>query len=90
MKLKDLLAKLPADKIEHLKWGSAGAIGMVGLLVLALRVHPSVALAVGGVMLGWGVERYQAVRKEGVPSNADAVATAIPCWVAAAIWWLAA
>lgn len=76
------------ESLTHLKWGAAAALALALLLAVALFVHPAIALAVAGPLFGWALERYQAIRREGVASKRDIVATAIPFEAAAAVWAL--
>lgn len=66
------------DKLRHLKWGSAFALGIGATLMISRYVSPGVAIIVAGIVMGWAVERYQAVRHEGTPDKADWIATAMP------------
>lgn len=79
---------LPADFLLHLKGGTLAAVAMVALLLIAVLINPPLALALAGPLFGWGIERYQAIRREGVASKRDIVATAIPFEIAAAVWAL--
>lgn len=80
---------LAADKIAHLKWGTAGALALMAALWVAQHWHPAAAVALAGPLLGWALERYQAVRREGEVSWRDAVATAAPFEVMALVLWAA-
>ena len=53
-------------------------------------VSPPLSVALAGPLFGWGIERYQAIRREGFPDRADMIATAAPFEVIAAAWaaWL--
>ncbi|MBE7419818.1 MAG: hypothetical protein HS128_19100 [Ideonella sp.] len=66
------------DTALHLVGGLLVAIGAVALLLIGRYVGWGAAIAVAGVLMGWGVERYQAIRREGAPSRADLVASAAP------------
>lgn len=79
---------LPEDILRHLKGGALAAAVLAVLLALSHLVHPALALALCGPLFGWGVERYQEIRREGVPSKRDIVATAIPFEILAAVVWL--
>jgi len=70
--------QLPADKALHLKAGALFAAGAVVMLLVARYAGPGIAVAASAVGMGWGVERYQAIRHEGTPSNADWAASAAP------------
>lgn len=65
---------------------AAGALGV--LLLIGRYVHPALAMAVCGLVFPWAIERYQAIRKEGVASKRDMVLGAIPFEIIAAAWWL--
>lgn len=79
---------LTDDIILHLKGGAIAAAAQVAVLLLAVLASAPLALALAGPLFGWGIERYQAIRREGVASKRDIVATAIPFEVAAAVWAL--
>jgi hypothetical protein len=76
------------DKRAHLMWGTAAALATVALLLAAQHIGGPAAVALAGPVVGWALERYQAVRREGVASWADAVATAAPFEVVALLWHL--
>lgn len=95
---------LPKDKIKHLKGGAMVLVAVLALdLVLQLLgVHAVPALMfIAGLVAGASVEATQqadnmAARLEGLPpphevSVWDLVASAGPCWLAAAVlefaWW---
>jgi hypothetical protein len=79
---------LAPDKKLHLQWASAGAAGLVALILMALYAHPSLALAVAGPALGKALERYQ-VARGGTADSKDIPYTAAPFIVAAALWGVA-
>ena len=74
------------DKRLHLKLGTALAVGMLADLLLAIYVSGPLALAVGAVGMGWSLERYQAIRREGVANYSDMLASALPGLLLAAAW----
>ena len=55
-------------------------------LLLAIYVSGPLALAVGAVGMGWSLERYQAIRREGVANYSDMLASALPGLLLAAAW----
>jgi hypothetical protein len=78
-----------ADKLLHLKLGALLALAIAADIALAVYVSPPLAISLGALALAWGVERYQAIRREGVASYADMAAGAVPGQVAALAWgWL--
>jgi hypothetical protein len=78
-----------ADKVVHLKWGSAAAAGVLLLLWVGSLLGWPAAIALSGVAVAYTLERYQAIRREGTASWQDMVATAAPFQaVALAVWWL--
>lgn len=50
-------------------------------------LHPGLALAVTGWLFGWGLERYQAIRREGTPALDDLIASAAVPTVAGLAWF---
>lgn len=72
----------------HLYGGLVAAFALVLLLFIAHNWHPAAALAVAGPLFGWGIERYQAIRREGVAGWRDIVATALPFEAVAVLCWL--
>lgn len=72
----------------HLQGGLIAAIALTVLVEMAIHLHPALAVAVGGWLFGWGIERYQAIRREGDPSKRDIVATAAPFQAVAVLLWL--
>lgn len=79
---------IPADKLLHLKYGAALALLLLALSLIAIKLGPHWAIGVGGWVLAWGVERYQAIRREGTASRADMVASALPATVLAFVVWV--
>jgi hypothetical protein len=67
---------LEPDKIMHLKLGAALAALLALIVLVALYVGPGYAVAFGAVAFGIGVELYQKIHDAGVPSLADAAASA--------------
>lgn len=74
---------MEADKIKHLAGGALCTLWALGLLWVYQRTGIPAALLYAS-SIGIGVELYQAIRHEGTPDPADAVATAVP-FIAAAI-----
>lgn len=72
------MALIPADKLQHLKWGAGLAGLLIGTLAIGKYVAPWAAVVAGQVALAAGVEWYQKVRNEGTPSVMDAAATFAP------------
>lgn len=66
------------DKRLHLQAGALLALLLVAVALLTLHASPGLAVAAGSVAMGWGVERYQAVRRDGEASYADMTASAAP------------
>lgn len=69
---------IPADKLLHLKYGTLFALMTAAAMWFAVRYGIGWATAGGSVVMGWALERYQAIRREGTPSMADAAASAAP------------
>ena len=70
--------RLAPDTIVHLKAGFAAAV-LLGAVVAASKAFgPGWAVAAGSLALSWGLERYQAIRREGTPSDRDLIAGALP------------
>lgn len=74
--------------ILHLQGGLIAALALVCLLAVAHYSHPALAVAVAGPLFGWGIERYQAIRREGTPDNRDILTTAAPFEAVALVIWL--
>lgn len=70
----------------HLKYGVAVLAYLVVVLLVARHASEGIALALGAAALSWGVERYQAIRREGVASLKDAAHSAAPGVVAGLAW----
>lgn len=76
---------IPRDKLLHL------ALGVIAIMCagIALLVYEQFGLgpclAFTTTMVGGGYEVQQQIRKEGEPDVMDAIATAIPGWIAWAI-----
>lgn len=69
--------------------GNMLAAGTLGVLILiAIYLHPALAMAACGFVFPWAIERYQAIRHEGTPSKRDIVLGAIPFEIIAVAWWL--
>lgn len=68
--------KLAPDKILHLRLGVLLALLLAAVILIAQHAGPGYAVAAGSLALGVGVERYQRIRREGVPSWGDAFASA--------------
>lgn len=69
---------IAADKVLHLKGGVLVAALLACVVVVAQLCGSGWAVVLGSVALAWGVERYQAIRREGVASDGDMVASALP------------
>ena len=72
----------------HLYGGLIVAVALAVLMFIGQHWHPAAALSIGGVAFGWGIERYQAIRREGTPETRDLVATALPFQALALLAWL--
>ncbi len=72
----------------HLLAGLIVALSLAGLIALASVTHPALAIAVAGPLFAWGVERYQAIRRQGEATKADMLATAAPFELVALATWL--
>lgn len=70
--------KIAPDKIAHLKYGSLAALFFLIMLALGPRIGLGYTIVLASVVMGWGVERYQAIRHEGTPSKADWFASSLP------------
>mgnify|MGYP000311246484 CR=1 FL=1 len=79
---------LSRDTEMHVYGGLVVAIALAALIGLSTFTHPSVALAVAGPLFGWGVERYQAIRRAGAVERRDMIATALPFEVVALLLWM--
>ncbi len=66
------------DKRLHLIYGAGVALFLLALLWAAPRIGAGATVAIGSVLIGWAVERYQAIRREGTPSKLDWLATSLP------------
>lgn len=77
--------RLATDTRLHLIGGTAALAGVLLVVALWIHVHPSVALLIGGGLFAWGIERYQAIRREGMAERRDLLATWFPFMVAAAV-----
>lgn len=80
-----LWAKIPRDKQLHLMGGAMFAAGASAVLLIGKYVGPGIAISAACLVMGWGVERYQAIRREGTPSKWDWAATSAPGVVAGAL-----
>lgn len=68
--------KVSPDKRLHLVYGSGVALFLLALLAAPLGI--GTAVAAGSVCIGWGVERYQAIRHEGTADRMDWLASSLP------------
>lgn len=77
------------DKVVHLAMGLGAAVFAWALAQLGQLYGAPAAAAVAGVVLGAAYELDQWARGSGVPSAADAIATAAPglAWFAVALAW---
>lgn len=78
MKLRNLIDRLPADKVAHLKGGAVVALAMLAFVLIGLHVGLWAGVAAGSLGVGIGLELYQRLRSEGYPSWPDAIASALP------------
>lgn len=74
--LMDWLAQ--SDRLTHLKLGTLFLLGTAGVLIIAHNIGNGIAIAVAAIVMGWGIERYQAIRHEGEASKADWAASSAP------------
>lgn len=72
------------DTKDHLIGGTLVALALTFFIALS-KIHPALSLALAGPLFGWGVDRYQAIRRAGAFEYRDIVNTAIPFWVVAVI-----
>jgi len=76
---------MPRDKILHLALGVI-ALACAGIALLVYEQYGiGPCLAFTTTIVGVGYEVQQQIRKEGEPDAMDAIATAIPGWIAWAI-----
>ena len=68
--------KIKPDIRMHLKLGVPLALLLAAVVLIAQHAGPGYAVAAGSMALGIGVEVYQRIRREGVPSWGDAFASA--------------
>lgn len=73
--------ELASDTIKHLKGGTLAALALIACVVVANYTHIAVSLFLAGPALGYAVERYQVLRREGTYERRDMINTAIPFWV---------
>ena len=66
------------DKTLHLIAGTIFVFGTIVILLVARNVGAGAAVALASLGMAYGVERYQAIRKEGTPSLKDMAASAAP------------
>jgi hypothetical protein len=78
---------IAADKVAHLKWGTAVAVGVWALLWVSTCWGMPLAVGLAGVAIAYVLERYQAIRREGTASWKDGVATALPFELLALVLW---
>lgn len=76
--LSKLLAKIPADKADHLKIGAAAALALGAVVLLGKFIGLSWAIGAGAIALGVGYEWTQKRRGEGTVSWLDAGFSAAP------------
>lgn len=69
---------IPADKLAHLKYGLGVALFFLLMLWAGPRLGMGYTVALASVVMGWAVERYQAIRREGTPSGWDWFASSLP------------
>ena len=80
--------RLVTDSKQHMIGGLVVSISLVVLLFLAQYSSMAVAVAVAGPLFGWGLEKYQQIRKEGAYEVRDMISTALPFEVVAGILFL--
>lgn len=79
---------LAQDTKYHLIGATIVAVSMVLFYLVAQHVSHALSLAVAGPLFAWGLERYQAIRREGAFEYRDMLATAAPFeLIAAGVWW---
>lgn len=66
------------DKQVHLKLGLLFAICGAADHALVIHAGPGYALMLSAVVMGWAIERYQAIRREGTPDKKDWIASSMP------------
>jgi hypothetical protein len=66
------------DTHLRLLYGTGVALFLLAMLLAAPRIGAGSAVAFGSLLIGWGVERYQAIRHEGTPDNKDRLASLLP------------
>jgi hypothetical protein len=87
--IRDLIERIPRDKLQHLAAGLITVLAMAALLYMARHFGLFATIAAATTLMGGGIELYQWVRKEGQVELADALCTAAPgwlLWAAAAAW----
>ena len=73
---------IPKDKLLHVALGVLAVVCALGALAIYERHGLGLTLAYTTTMVGCLYEVQQWYRKEGQPDLLDAVATALPGWVA--------
>lgn len=76
------------DTKQHLIGGSIVAFALACFICIAKFYDHGLAIAVAGPLFGWGVERYQAIRRNGAFEYRDILHTAIPFEVLAVAVWI--
>lgn len=69
---------LPRDKKLHLLGGLLFAAGAAAMFATARWLGPGYAIVFSSVVMGWAVERYQAIRREGTPDKLDWLCSSLP------------
>lgn len=73
------------DKLLHLAFGTAAAVGALAVVTVAQRFGFGPAAALASTIVGLSYELLQKVRKSGEPDPMDAVFTAAPGWLVWAV-----
>jgi hypothetical protein len=77
---------IAADKRKHFGVGLLILVYLVVVCRIAAFSAP-LAVAIGGTVACGFVEWYQRARGNGAAEWGDLLAGALPCWVAALVWW---
>lgn len=80
------------DTRLHLIGGTLFAVVTLAIILWGKHLGIGSAIIVAAVVFGWAVERYQAIRHEGLPDRKDWIATSVPgvlfgAAVQLAEWW---
>lgn len=77
---------IPRDKVLHLLLGTSWAVVTLLVFFIALQFGIGAAMAASTTAYGVTYEINQWYRKEGTPELWDAVATAVPGFLAWLVW----